>query len=464
MKQNITEFDLVIRGHAVLSDRIVYHAAIAVKEGEIAGIFEEADPIAGHRNIDAAGCYVLPGAIDAHVHCFSSLEEGFGNAGNAAAAGGVTTIIEMPYDATGIVCTEKMLLDKIQRANAESIVDTALLATIPRDGSLEEIPKLAEAGACGFKVSMFNTDSFRFPRIDDGRLHEAFTIIEQTGCPVGVHAENDEIVRTFIQKFESQGQTDPRAHCWSRPKVAESAAALVAMELAYDTGVKLHLYHSTFQRVFELADYYRAQGARITAETCTHYLVFDEEQMRMLGARGKINPPLRSRQDVEDLWAIIGRGSIDMITSDHAPWLLERKMNPDIFQNSSGAPGVENLLPVIYSEGVAQGRMTLLDLVRLLSENPARTFGLDDCKGSIAVGKDADFVILDPNQTWRLDEQELHSSAGWSPYHDLAMQGKIIRTFVRGKEVYNGKVIGQPGDGRFIKAHHKEHQGGPYGG
>ncbi|NGQ93946.1 dihydroorotase family protein [Brevibacillus sp. SYP-B805] len=447
-------YDLVVKGNAVLPDEIVYGAAIAISDGKIKEILRENEPVSAAKTIDAGDCYILPGAIDAHVHCYSSLEEGFATASRSAAAGGVTTIIEMPYDATGMICTEELFLEKAEKLKRESIVDVALLATIFKEGGLDEIPKLARAGACGFKVSMFNTDSFRFPRIDDGQLLEAFATIAETGCPVGVHAEIDEIVRRYITKFESQGLQDPRAHCWSRPKAAESTAAVTAMELAYYTGVKLHLYHSTFPRVFELVQYYRSQGTKVTAETCAHYLTLSEDDMLTLGAKAKINPPLRSKQDVEALWQLIAKGHVDMITSDHAPWTMERKGNPDIFQNASGAPGVETLLPLMYSEGVAKGRITLLELVRLLSQTPAATFGLDDCKGAISAGKDADLVVLDPRQSYVLDESTLHSSAGWSPYHGRLLHGKIVYTFVRGKMVYDGQVTGQPGDGRFVRAKH----------
>ncbi|MBS4197052.1 dihydroorotase [Lederbergia citri] len=448
--------DLLVKGNVVLPDRVVYDATIAVSNGKISGIYEGDSGLSVQEIVDATGCYILPGAIDAHVHCFSSLDEGFTNAGLSAAAGGVTTMIEMPYDATGMVCTEKMFLEKIARLEKESVVDTALLATIQKEDGLDEIAKLTDAGACGFKVSMFNTDSFRFPRIDEGQLLDAFSTIAQTGCPVGVHAENDDIVRRYIQKYEHQGKEDPRTHAYSRPKVAESVAALTALELAFYTGVTLHLYHSTFQRVFDMVDFYRTQGVQVTAETCTHYLTLSEDDMLELGARGKINPPLRKKEDIADLWELIVKGKIDMVTSDHAPWTLDRKENEDIFQNASGAPGVETLLPIMYSEGVATGKITILDLVRILSERPAQTFGLDYCKGSIEIGMDADLVVLNPNQTYMLDEATLHSNAKWSPYHNRKMLGKITHTFVRGKIVYkeDGHLLGEPSFGRFVKARH----------
>lgn len=448
-------YDLVIYGNLVLPEGVIYDSAVGIKDGKVVSIGEIDDTLLSDAKIvHAEGSYVLPGAVDAHVHCYSSLDEGFYTASASAAAGGVTTIIEMPYDATGMVCTLSAFEEKREQLEQQSIVDMAMLVTIHKQDGYEHIRQLAQAGACGFKVSMFNTDSFRFPRIDDGQLLDSFAVIAETGCPVGVHAENDEIVRRYIEKYRAQG-ADPRAHGWSRPKVSESVAALTAMELAYETGVKLHLYHCTYPRIFQLVDYFRSIGAKVTAETCTHYLTLSEEDMPRLHAKGKINPPLRTKQDKDDLWDLLKKGSIDMITSDHAPWLIGRKSDPDIFNNSSGAPGVEHLLPIIYSEGVAKGRLALTDLVKLICQRPADVFGLGHRKGRLSIGYDADIAIIDPTVAWTLDESELHSSAGWSAYNGMSMQGKLTHTFVRGSLVYGaGAIVGQAGHGQFIRAEH----------
>lgn len=441
-----------IKGNIVLQNEVLFDAYLTIDDGKIASISKEA---LSTDYIDASGQYILPGAIDAHVHCYSSLAEGFTSATMSAAAGGVTTIIEMPYDADKLICTKELFDNKINLLNKESVVDVALLATIaPQDG-LDQIPLLAESGACGFKVSLFNTDSTRFPKIDEGELYEAFKEIEKTGLPVGVHAETDSIVRKFISKYEDQGNTDPTAHCKSRPKVAESTAALTVLELAHYSNVKLHLYHCTFPRVFELVDYFKKNGTNVTAETCTHYLLFSEDDMHELKAKAKINPPLRGKDDVATLWEMLALNQIDMVTSDHAPWTLDKKQAENIFENSSGAPGVEVLLPILFSEGVAKGKISILQLAQLLSENPAKRFGLGHRKGKIEIGYDADLVIINPEEKWTLDETKMYSSAGWSPYNEMELRGKIKKTFVRGKEVFNEKVIGLPGDGTYISALHK---------
>lgn len=446
----MNKHDLAITGNVVLPEQVIYNGTITVDNGKISGIFSDEKDIIAEEKIEVPGSYIIPGCVDAHVHCFSSLAEGFSNAGYAAAAGGVTTIVEMPYDALGMICTAQLFGEKKEKLGKEAIVDTALLATIKKTDGLEQIPLLATAGACGFKVSMFNTNSDRFPRIDDGELLDAFYAIAKTGLPVGIHGENDEIVRSFTKKYADQGELDPRAHCWSRPRVAESTAVLTALELAYWSGVQLHIYHCSFPRIFELVEFFRKQGAKVTAETCPHYLVFSEDDMLTMKGKGKINPPLRSRDEADELWKNIRLGRVHMITSDHAPWLLGSKMQPDIFANTSGAPGVETLLPVIYSEGVATGKITILEMVKCLCQHPAQLFGLGYCKGEIKVGMDGDLVIINPADSYQLDEQLLHSSAKWSPYHGRKMQGRITHTFLRGTMIYDGAIKVHAGFGKFV--------------
>ncbi|MBC2582634.1 dihydroorotase family protein [Clostridium sp. DJ247] len=445
-------YDLVIKGNIVLWDKILYDSYLAVKGEKIAGIFSNGENVNGKEIIDRSGNYIIPGAIDAHVHCYSSLDEGISNATNAAACGGVTTIIEMPYDADGMICTKDLFIKKRNKIEKEARVDVAMLATIKdNEEGLKEIKSITDEGACGFKMSMFNTNSARFPRINEGLMFDAFCKISSTGCPVGLHAENDDIVRSFMKKYEEKGESDQKAHCYSRPKVSESSAVAAAAELALFSKVKLHIYHGSFPRIFNIVNYYKALGVRVTAETCPHYLCFSEKDMDELKAKGKINPPLREEEDKEALWKQISMGFIDMVTSDHAPWTLDKKSEKNIFKNSSGAPGVETLLPIMYSEGVAKGRITMLQLVNLISKRPAEVFGLDYCKGSLAVGMDADFVILDPNENYILDERELHSTALWSPYNGFKIQGKVTHTFVRGSCVYNNGELNNNIHGKFIK-------------
>jgi allantoinase len=233
--------------------------------------------------------------------------------------------------------------------------------------------------------------------------------------------------------------------------VSETEATLRALEFAHCTGVRLHIFHVSLPRCIELAAWFRSQGLDVTTETCPHYLLLNEEDMKRLGAKGKINPPLRRREDSEQLWRLLEMSLIDLATSDHAPWQLQRKNSPDIFDNASGTPGVQTLLPLLYSEGVSKRRLSLQRLVEVLCEAPANRFGLSPRKGRLAVGADADIVVLNPSERWTIDSAKLLSSAGWSPYHGMTLQGQITHVFLRGRPVLeDGILVGKPGDGQFL--------------
>jgi allantoinase len=451
--------DLIVQGDVVLPEGTIKDGIVGILDGRIVSIFDEAATPPHRDAVRVPGQYVLPGMIDGHVHCFSTPNEGFAHATRAAAVGGVTTIIEMPYDLGRPVMSKDQFLDKQQRLEAESLVDVALLATIKKTGGLDQIPLMAEAGACGIKASLFETDPDRFPRIPDYELLEAFELIREIGLPIGLHAENDELVQWTIRQARVDG-SDPAAHCRSRPEIVESSAVVKALEFAHATGVRLHIYHASFARIFELVEWYRQQGTNVTAETCTHYLTLAEEDMARLKAKGKINPPLRPAAEHEKLWALCATGQVDMLTSEHAPWLAEYKTHPNIFDNASGAPGVQTLVPMIYSEGVAKGRLTIHDMVRVLSQRPAEIFGLAPRKGQIRVGADADLTIIDPNAEWVLDEADQLSSAGWSPYHGWSMTGKVSKTILRGQVIYDGEqVLAEPGTGCFVPGRHSTSTG-----
>lgn len=442
--------DLIVRGDVVLPDCVMQDGVVGIAGERIVGFFDAHHMPPHRKSIDARGQWVLPGVIDAHVHCYSTPNEGFTDATRSAAAGGVTTIIEMPYDQGAPVITIDRFVSKRARLEEQSLVDVALLATIKKTGGLDQIPLMAEAGACGLKVSLYETDPDRFPRIPDAELLAAFARVRDAGLPVGLHCENDDLVKAFTAQLREQG-ADPRVHCLSRPDIVENSAVVQALEFAQWTGVHVHIYHASLARSFELVEWYRERGVTATAETCTHYLTLTEDDMGRLGAKGKINPPLRSAAERDRLWELCAAGVVDLITSDHAPWMPAYKNHPNIFDNVSGAPGVETLLPMIYSEGVAKGRISLRDLTWLLSEGPAEVFGLAPRKGRIAVGADADLVLLDPQAEWVLDEAALHSSAGWSPYHGWPMVGRVTTTILRGQVVYDGQqVVAKPGTGRFV--------------
>jgi allantoinase len=447
------KLDLLIKGDIVLPDQVAHGALVGVKNGLITGIHYNDSALKADRLIDASGSLVFPGMVDAHVHSYSNQLEQFENSTAAAAVGGVTTIIEMPYDQGAPVVTPEIFQAKIDLIHQKAKVDVALLATLKKEGNQEAIEPLTAMGACGFKLSVFETDPDRFPRIEDNVLLDILPQIAAAGLSVGFHAENDVIIEALITRYKAAGKTYPKAHCETRPPISETLAVVKLLEFAYWTGVSLHIFHASHPRCLELISWYRNQGVDVTVETCPHYLVLNEDDMDTKGAFSKINPPIRSKEDVEGMWDALQKGEIDWVASDHAPWPLEKKQNPDIFSNGSGAPGLETILPLLYSEGVVKRSLEPVMLAKLLSQRPAERFKLTPRKGSISPGADADFAILDPNQQWTFRAERSHSSAKWSPYDGMLIQGRVVQTVLRGQVIYeDDEVLAKEGDGEFIPA------------
>src|SRR4029077_14080563 len=406
--------DLVVRGRFVSPGGAIEDGEIGVAQGRIAALAAPGE-LRGAERIDVpAGHLILPGHVDAPVHPGGAPGEGCGRAPAPAAAGGVTTIVDMPYDDPEPANTLARFEQKLAHIEAEALVDVALYATIAPSGGLEEIEPLHAAGAAAFKVSTFETHPVRFPRVPDGELLLAVAICARLGALVCFHPENDDIVRRLSEKLAAEGRSDPMAHADARPPVAESEAIGRALELGLATGCRTHLCHVSIERGFALVARALADGVNASAETCTHYLVMDSDDLLGLGGRAKINPPLRPRAKQDALWRLLESGSLDQVTSDHVGWARELKNTPDIFAARSGVPGLETTLPLLFSEGVVRRGLSLGTLLRVLCEGPAARYGLAPRKGAIAPGADADLVIFDPGERWRIDERELVCHAGWS--------------------------------------------------
>lgn len=442
---------LSIVGHVVGRDTNYPRGEVRICDGVITDVLPESSDGPADERIDVGDAYVLPGVIDPHVHALSDPSEGVEAATRAAAAGGVTTILEMPFDKPGPIWTVDRFVAKKDLIAREAHVDVGLFATVRPHGGIAEIAGLAEAGAVAFKISTYHTDSERFPRTPDDEMIEVFREIAATGRRCCVHAENDEIVRTLVAKLHDRGTEDPRMHCAARPPISETAAVANTLELARTAEAKVHFVHMSLSHSIDLVRSYAREGVDVSAEACPQYLMFDQDDMVAAGARLKVNPPLRTPEDVAGLWDLLRADEIDTISSDHAPWAMIHKNDPNIFDNASGAPGVETVFPVIAAVGLHERNVTIESLVRAYCWRPAQLFGIDHKKGDLRPGLDGDVTVFDPDQTWTVDETAMQSNAGWSPFNGMELQGRVTLAVSRGRVIFDGKqVLSTPGQGRLV--------------
>lgn len=449
----MADLDLVVRGRLVLSDRIIADGFVAISEEKIIAVGDASDGVPQARSLDdQRGNWVFPGVVDGQTHLEASRTmDGFGTGSVAAAMGGVTTMVDMPYDEAGLVCTVSRFAGKRSTIERLSMVDVALHASIaPTEAGLQDVPRLVEAGAAAFKFSTLHRDDDRFPRILPHLMYRACRMIAPTGLAVGIHNESDDMVHYGVAKARTRGRRGAELHGLSRPPIAENLAMHEVYEIGAATGCRAHVVHVTTGRGCEIADGYRRDGHHASVETCIHYLVLDEDDVRRLGAFGKINPPIRSRREVEALWRHLVRGNIDFVSTDHVAWSKSTKETQHILDASSGVPGLDLLLPLLIEACMARD-VDLTWVSRLLAENPAKHFRIDDRKGSISPGRDADLAIVVADSS--IYQPPVGPGwAGWSPYAGRRLPVRVSTTYRRGAPIFiEGKAQAEPGSGRFIK-------------
>ena len=445
-------FDRVIVGTVVTADAIIEHGYVAVRGETIAAIGEGTLPPA-RETIDHSGRLILPGLVDGHMHTSSFTGwPGIEAASRCAAAGGVTTCCDMPYDVPAPVTDASILADKIGWVERTSHVDMALYGTILKTGGIDAIAGMAAAGVSAFKLSTYEYDAVRFPRIDHPTMLAAFHEIARTGLPCAIHNEDQELVEKLTAQARAAGRTDPIMHCRTRPPLAESMADLEIFEMALETGAHVHIAHSSIARGFELAETFRNMGAQTTGEACIQYLCMTEDDIVRLAGRGKCNPPFRTAAEVERMWTALLADKVAYVSTDHAPWPLERKTLADIFACSAGLPGLQTFAPLMFTLLDERGLSPTL-LATYCAERSARLHGLWPKKGTIRIGSDADLCVLEPGR-WVFDEATLldRPDMRWSAYHGRSMRGRVAATYLRGALVWDGtRLLSQPGYGRFVR-------------
>ncbi|CAN5432738.1 allantoinase [soil metagenome] len=437
-----TGYDLVVRGGTIVTPQRLIRADLAVKDGAVCAI--GTGLANGDNEVDASERYILPGIVDAHVHFREPgmvYKEDFGTGSRAAAIGGVTTVFDMP-NTVPPVATLDIFQHKLESVAPKAHVDFGLYGMLGQDNA-DEIPKLAGAGAIGLKLFMGQTTGDN-PCPDDGAIYQGLRAAKESGLVVGVHAENNPLLQQLAKELRAQGRTDVRAHLESRPPLVEVEAVTRITTLAGAVGTTLHIHHLSTRDGLERVKMLRALGHKLTVESLVGHLLLDDSSYDGFGNLVKLNPPVRPAEHGAALWAGIGNGDVDIIATDHAPHSADEQAEPNVWCAHGGWIGVETSVPLMLTQ-VAKGRLTIHDVVRLCSANPARIWGIDDRKGHLDIGADADFILVDPTAEGVIDGTRLHSKHPVTPYDGWSTTGAVQATYLRGELIAeHGEVVGPP--------------------
>lgn len=443
--------DLVIRGGTVVSPDRMVQASVAIAGEHIVAVGHDDMMPPATREVRADGLFLLPGAIDSHVHFRDPgypQKENWTTGSAAAACGGVTTVFDMPNTnpPTG---TREALAMKLKAAE-RSYCDFGIHALLGDDtvGHLED---LLEGGATSFKAFVGNTFG-NLPAPSDGALLEGFEKLAPLGIRTVVHAENSSIMARRQAVLEAAGRIDAQAHLDARPAVAEIEAIGRVITLAEWTGARVHIAHHSAADSLYLLRAAKARGVDVTAETCPQYLLLNTDDILRLGGILRVNPPVREPRHNQPLWDALMDGTLDMIATDHAPHTPEEKTRESIWACDCGFPGVETQMPLMLTQ-VNRQRATLMDYVKWSAVAPAKAWGLYGTKGVIATGAHADIAFVDMAQTGTLSQGRLQTISKISPWHGRAVQGYPVHTLLRGRFVMqHGKLVQDAvGWGRSVK-------------
>ncbi|WP_027415707.1 allantoinase AllB [Aneurinibacillus terranovensis] len=452
------KYDLIIRNGNVVFRDVVKKADLAIQNGKVVAIankiYETADQV-----VDATGQYVMPGMIDTHVHICEPGRtewEGFETGTKALAAGGTTTYVDMPLNALPATTTKEALELKLAAAVGKNYVDYALYGGLV-PGNLENLQELSDAGVVAYKCFMATCGSDLpddFKNVDDYTLYAGMKKLAELGHILSIHAENAEITDRLAGEMIKQGKLTPYDYVASRPVFTEVDAIKRALLLAKETGCKLHFVHVSSAAGVEEIIKARNEGQDVTLESCPHYFTITTSQFEEIGPLAKCSPPLRDEVEQEKLWEALKQGKIDMLTSDHSPCPPEMKYSEtnNIFEIWGGITGCQNNVDLMFDEAVKKRNLPVTEFVRMIATKPAERFNLRT-KGEIAISKDADIILIDPNQSYVVKAENFYYRHKHSPYTNRTINCRVTKTFVRGHLVFdlNEGIVGEP-IGQFIQS------------
>lgn len=474
----MTDPDLVVAGRRVVTPEGVRPAAVVVREGRIAAVVPPGEVPAAARRLDAGEAVVMPGVVDVHVHVNEpgrTRWEGFETAGAAAAAGGVTTIVDMPLNSSPVTTAVPALEAKVEAARRACRVDFGLWGGVV-PGNLDALESLLDAGVLGLKCFLVDSGIEEFPPVDGEILRLAMPVLARRGVPLLAHAELPGPIQAAARRAaggsagerpgaggsagqgpgagrppgegRGAGAPDPRSYAGylaSRPPEAEVEAAELLVRLAGETGCRVHVVHLSAAEALAPVDRARAAGTRVTCETCPHYLTFSAGEIPDGATEFKCAPPIRDGENRERLWEALAGRRIELVASDHSPCPpeLKRPETGDFGEAWGGIASLQLLLPATWTGASRRGH-GLEDLALWLCEAPARLAGLGDRKGRIAEGHDADLVVWDPDAAFAVDPGRLHHRHAVTPYAGRRLRGRVLHAFVRGVPVVaDGELTGE---------------------
>ena len=462
------KWDQIIKNGKLITASETMNADIYIKDGKIAAI--SGDELEGECGevIDASGKLVFPGFIDTHVHSRDGsrgahYKEDFFHSSMAGAIGGITTIYEMPNCNPAIYNVE-MLHDLIDTITPKAHVDFGVWGLCLGDLNNDQIQALNEAGVVGFKYFWgyaIDAETYQLvynykpgmegviPPYDEGKIFEIFREVAKTGKMLAIHAENFDIIKLLTEEIISSGETDYAAMLKARPDFSETTIINTALSFAEQTGCHIHILHLAAGKGVDLIRKAKQKGIPASGETCPHYLALTDKDAERVGVMIKGYPPVRTQMDQDLLWEGLKDGTLSFVCSDHGPHSKEEKQK-GFWEAPAGGATIETMSMVMI-DAMNKGKITENEVAKFLSENPAKEYGTYPMKGSLMVGTDADFAIVDPDIEYTFHQESLHSRTKLSPYDGMQFKGKVVQTILRGNTIAkDGEIVGKP-TGHFIR-------------
>ncbi|MEM2249682.1 MAG: dihydroorotase family protein [Candidatus Bathyarchaeia archaeon] len=440
--------ELVLKDLKAYVNGAVKECCIAIENGKIAKIGKEPQMPKAEAEISLKGLLVLPGLIDVHVHLRDegkAYKEDFYSGTAAAAAGGFTTVLDMPNN-NPVTMSAETLKNRIRKAREKILVNVGFYSEFPKN--IDEIDEVIGAGAVAFKL--FLSEQVGGLNIeDDGALAQAFKKVASR-VPIAVHAEDKGMIKSVEERLKREGKRDIEAFLEAHSERAEEEAIKRILEIVKETRARVHFCHISTKQGLNLVAEAKKAGLPVACEVTPHHLLLSDEDLRRFGTLALTMPPLRSKSHNVALWEGLKNGWIDVVGSDHAPHTLSEKNAGSVWDVKVGIPGLETTLPLLLTE-VNAGRLSIADVVRLMGENPLKILGLEDF-GSLKEGFKADLVAVDLEREFRIDASRFHSKAKFSPFDGRTVKGMVVKTFVGGKLVMDeGEIVAKPGCGKIIK-------------